>query len=69
MKFDHNNICAACNFNKLKWNQTIDWKEREKELIELCNRHSRTDGGWQEVLSKVAQVPGSKVKPQKTVHF
>ena len=31
--------------------------------------YSRTDGGWNEVLSKVAQVPGSKVKPQKTVHF
>ena len=27
--------------------------------------YSRTDGGWNEVLSKVAQVPGSKVKPQK----
>ena len=31
--------------------------------------YSRTDGGWNEVLSKVAQVPGSKVKPQKTTHF
>jgi hypothetical protein len=30
--------------------------------------YSRTDGGWNEVLSKVAQVPGSKVKPQKTIH-
>ena len=27
--------------------------------------YSRTDGGWNEVLSKVSQVPGSKVKPQK----
>ena len=31
--------------------------------------YSRTDGGWNEVLSKVAQVPGSRVKPQKTTHF
>ena len=27
--------------------------------------YSRTDGGWNEVLSKVSQVPCSKVKPQK----
>tara|TARA_Y100001973_G_C5159790_1_gene312882 strand:- start:484 stop:735 length:252 start_codon:yes stop_codon:yes gene_type:complete len=26
--------------------------------------YSKTDGGWNEVLSKVGQVPGSKVKPQ-----
>ena len=31
--------------------------------------YSRTDGGWNEVLSKVSQIPGSTVKPQKTTHF
>ena len=31
--------------------------------------YSRTDGGWNEVLHKVSQRPGSKVKPQKTTHF
>lgn len=46
VKFDENNICAACNFNKLKWNETIDWKKREQELLELCNKHRRSDGGY-----------------------
>ena len=36
IEFDDNGVCAACNFNKLKWNDKIDWKEREKELLELC---------------------------------
>lgn len=31
--------------------------------------YSRTDGGWNEVLSRVSEMPGSKVKPQKTTHF
>jgi hypothetical protein len=30
---------------------------------------SKTDGGWNEVLHKVSKVPGSVVKPYKTVHF
>ena len=44
--FDSKGICAACNFNKKKWDQTINWKEREKELIELCNKHRRKDGKY-----------------------
>jgi|TARA_E500000318_G_scaffold24522_1_gene24715 hypothetical protein len=31
--------------------------------------YSRTDGGWNEVLSRVSQMPGSKVKPQKITHI
>jgi len=44
--FDSQGICAACNFNKKKWDQTINWKEREKELVELCNQHRRNDGKY-----------------------
>ncbi len=46
IKFDKNNICDACNYNKLKWNKTINWEDREKELIELCNRYRKTDGSY-----------------------
>tara|TARA_Y100001970_G_scaffold11495_1_gene13292 strand:- start:26 stop:1264 length:1239 start_codon:yes stop_codon:yes gene_type:complete len=46
IRFDNDNICAACNYNKLKWNQTINWEDREKELIELCNKHRKTDGSY-----------------------
>ena len=44
--FDHNGVCAACNFNKKKWNDDINWNEREKELIELCNKHRKTNGEY-----------------------
>lgn len=44
--FDSKGICAACNFNKKKWDQTINWKEREKELVELCNQYRRSDGKY-----------------------
>jgi len=46
IKFDDNGVCAACNFNKKKWDDTIDWKEREKELIELCNKFRKTNGEY-----------------------
>ena len=33
--------------NLIKLNDdTIDWKEREKELIDLCNKHRKTDGSY-----------------------
>jgi N-acetyl sugar amidotransferase len=44
--FDNMGVCAACNFNKKKWDQTIKWEEREKELIELCNKYRRNDGKY-----------------------
>ena len=46
VKFDENNICSACNFNKLKWNNVINWEDREKELIELCDKHRKKDGSY-----------------------
>ena len=39
IEFDENNVCYACNINFKKWNGNIDWKEREKELIELCEKY------------------------------
>ena len=47
-----------------------DWAQGAAGTVSgTGDAYSRCDGGWNEVLSKVAQVPGSKVKPQKTVHF
>ena len=39
MQFDENGVCHACNFNELKWEQEIDWDEREKERSELCDQY------------------------------
>jgi N-acetyl sugar amidotransferase len=50
--FDKNNVCDACNFAERK-NKIIDWDQREKELIDLCNKHRKTDGSYDCI------VPGS----------
>ena len=50
--FDENGICDACNYAKRK-RETIDWIERERMLIDLCNRYRRGDGYYDCI------VPGS----------
>lgn len=50
--FDDEGVCSACNFNKIK-EARIDWQEREKELLELCDRYRGKDGNYDCI------VPGS----------
>ena len=45
-------ICGGCEFNYLKHNK-INWKDRGKQLEELCNKYRKSDGSY-DVL-----VPGS----------
>jgi N-acetyl sugar amidotransferase len=51
MAFGEDGICDACRFAEVK--ETIDWQEREKQLIELCNKHRKNDGSYDCI------VPGS----------
>ncbi len=46
LSFDEEGICHACRFNHLKENDVIDWVERERELIELCNQFRKDDGSY-----------------------
>ena len=42
-----------------------DWSKGSGGVVSATGDvYSRTDGGWNEVLSKVGQVPGSNVKRQ-----
>ncbi len=52
IQFDRNGICDACHMSDRK-EQEIDWQERERKLIELCDR-SRSRNGSYDCL-----VPGS----------
>lgn len=47
--FDDNGVCDACNFAEKK-NNTIDWKSRDKQLRELCDRHRSKDGSYDCIL-------------------
>ena len=44
IEFDAEGICAACRYAEIK--ASIDWRERERELIALCNRHRSRDGSY-----------------------
>ncbi len=46
MTFDEEGVCHACRFNKLKEDGNIDWKQRDQELRELCDRFRRNDGSY-----------------------
>jgi N-acetyl sugar amidotransferase len=50
--FDENGVCDACNFTERKRNE-IDWKDRDKQLRDLCDRYRKNDGSYDCI------VPGS----------
>lgn len=51
MNLDENGVCDACRTAEQK--EKIDWQLREKELIELLNKHRKNDGSYD------CLVPGS----------
>lgn len=50
--FDENGVCDACRVAENKFN-TVNWQEREKELVELCDKFRSKDGSYD------CLVPGS----------
>ena len=50
--FDKNGICDACNYAEKKKSE-IDWKQREVQLKELCDKYRKNDGSYDCI------VPGS----------
>lgn len=49
ISFDEHGVCSACNFAEYK-KQHIDWDEREKELVELCNRFRKGNGEYDVIV-------------------
>jgi N-acetyl sugar amidotransferase len=47
--FDEDGVCSACNFAEFK-RAEIDWDERERELVELCDRHRSKDGSYDVIV-------------------
>ena len=45
MNIDDDGSCDACKFSDIKRDE-IDWDERERELIALCDRYRRDDGRY-----------------------
>lgn len=49
IKFDQEGVCSACNFASLK-RAKVDWEERERELIELCDRFRKNNGEYDVIV-------------------
>ena len=47
--FDEEGVCSGCRNTDYK-NNGVDWKLREKELIELLDEHRRSDGQWDVIV-------------------
>lgn len=61
--FDENGICSACNFADFKRNK-IDWIQREKELIDLCDRFRKSNGEYDVIVPCSGGKDGSFVAHQ-----
>jgi N-acetyl sugar amidotransferase len=56
-------VCSACNFAEYKRSK-IDWAERERELIDLCDRHRKKDGAYDVIVPCSGGKDGSFVAHQ-----
>ena len=58
LNIDKDGICDACKMSKLK-GKTINWKSRERELHELCDKYRKRNGEYD------CLVPGSGGKDSR----
>lgn len=47
--FDEQGVCSACNYAEYK-RLKIDWADRERELVELCNKHRKSNGEYDVIV-------------------
>jgi N-acetyl sugar amidotransferase len=47
--FDEHGVCSACNYAEYK-RKKVDWSAREAELIELCNKHRKSNGEYDVIV-------------------
>lgn len=52
IEIDDQGVCSACRFQDEK-SEGIDWEQREKNLIALCDKHRKSNGDYDVI------VPGS----------
>jgi N-acetyl sugar amidotransferase len=61
--FDENGVCSACNYAVYKRNN-VDWQEREKELVDLCNKYRKGNGEYDVIVPCSGGKDGSFVAHQ-----
>lgn len=60
--FDENGVCSACNFADKK--KSFDWDARERELVDLLDKHRRIDGSYDVIVPCSGGKDGSFVAHQ-----
>lgn len=58
--FDDNGVCSACNYGDYKRTK-IDWTLRERELLELCSKHRKSNGEYDVIVPCSGGKDGSYV--------
>lgn len=48
-RFDESGVCDACRWAQIKETE-IDWNQRERELVELCDKYRSNSGDWDVVV-------------------
>lgn len=47
--FDEHGVCSACNYAEYKRTK-VNWSAREAELIQLCNKHRKSNGEYDVIV-------------------
>ena len=47
--FDGHDTCGACRFWEKKF-KIVDWEDRRKEFIDLCNKYRKNDGSYDVIV-------------------
>lgn len=63
IEFDEHGVCSACNYAEFKRTK-IDWSLREKELLDLCEKHRKNDGSYDVIVPCSGGKDGSFVAHQ-----
>ena len=63
ISFDSEGVCSACRFNEFKRN-SINWDERNDELLALCDSYRSSDGSYDVVVPCSGGKDGSYVAHQ-----
>ncbi len=58
--FGEDGLCGACRFAEMKKNET-DWREKEKQLRELCDQYRRNDGHFDIIVPSSGGKDSSRV--------
>ena len=68
INFDEHGVCSGCNFAEYKRSK-IDWKVREAELEELCNKHRKGNGEYDVIVPCSGGKDGSFVAHQLKYNY